>query len=62
MRLRDRWEDVGRSIVQLFLGSYMVWDARRQRLCARYFEGQKPSAGPGTSAGGCPFTGSSRGF
>ncbi len=38
MRLRDRWEDVWRSIAQLVLGTYMVWDARRQRLCERYFE------------------------
>jgi hypothetical protein len=37
MRLRDRWEDLWRSIVQLVLGSYMVWDARRRRLCERYF-------------------------
>ncbi len=41
LRLRDRWEDVGRSITQLVLGTYMVWDARRQRLCARYFEDQR---------------------
>ena len=40
LRLRDRWEDVWRSVVQLILGSYMVWDARRQRLCERYFEAQ----------------------
>lgn len=38
MRLGDRWADVWRSVVQLVLGSYMVLDARRQRLCARYFE------------------------
>ncbi|RSM71870.1 cytochrome P450 [Kibdelosporangium aridum] len=38
MRLRDRWEDVTRSITQLVLGSYMVWDARRKRLCGHYFE------------------------
>ncbi|MDI5965589.1 cytochrome P450 [Streptantibioticus silvisoli] len=38
MRVRDRWEDVWRSLVQLALGSYMVWDARRQALCRRYFE------------------------
>lgn len=38
LRLRDRWEDVWRSLVQLALGTYMVWDARRLRLCARYFE------------------------
>ena len=38
MRLRDRWEDVWRSVIQLILGTYMVWDARRQRLCHQYFE------------------------
>ena len=38
MRVRDSWEDVWRSLVQLVLGSYMVWDARRQRLCGTYFE------------------------
>jgi hypothetical protein len=37
IRLRDRWEDVWRSLVQLVLGTYMVWDARRQRLCERHF-------------------------
>jgi hypothetical protein len=37
VRVRDRWEDVWRSLVQLVLGTYMVWDARRQRLCGRYF-------------------------
>ena len=40
MRLRDRWEDVWRSLVQLTLGTYMVWDARRLRLCERYFAAQ----------------------
>ncbi|MFI0483826.1 cytochrome P450 [Actinomadura sp. 9N215] len=34
---RDRAEDVWRSLVQLVLGTYMVWDARRQRLCERHF-------------------------
>jgi hypothetical protein len=38
LRLRDRWEDVWRSLVQLVLGTYMVWDARRLRLCQRHFE------------------------
>jgi len=38
MRWRDRWENVGRSLIQLVLGTYMVWDARRQRLCGKYFE------------------------
>jgi hypothetical protein len=52
MRVRDRWEDVGRSIVQLVLGSYMVWDARRQRLCAGYFE--RSAEGTGVGPGACP--------
>jgi hypothetical protein len=38
LRVRDRWEDVGRSLTQLTLGTYMVWHARRLRLWARYFE------------------------
>jgi hypothetical protein len=39
VRLRDRWEDVGRSLTQLVLGTYMVWEARRRlRLCERYFD------------------------
>ena len=40
MRVRDRWEDVSRSVVQLVLGTYMVWDARRQKLCQNYFDAQ----------------------
>jgi hypothetical protein len=38
MRVRDRWEDVWRSLVQLVFGTYMVWHARRLRLCERHFE------------------------
>ncbi|MEV6845485.1 cytochrome P450 [Actinoplanes sp. NPDC051411] len=38
MRLADRWADAGRGVKQLVLGTYMVVDARRQRLCATYFE------------------------
>ena len=38
MRVRDRWADVGRGVRQLVFGSWMVVDARRQRLCANYFE------------------------
>jgi hypothetical protein len=37
VRVRDRWEDVWRSLVQLVLGTYMVSDARRLRLCERHF-------------------------
>ena len=44
LRLRDRWEDVWRSVVQLVLGTYMVWDARQQKLCQHYFEAQQPAA------------------
>ena len=40
-RIRDRWEDVWRSVVQLVLGTYMVWDARRQHLCQTYFAAQE---------------------
>lgn len=45
MRLADRWAAVPRSLTQLVLGSYMVWDARRQGLCRNYF-----AAAPGGSA------------
>jgi len=45
LRARDRWGDVRRSLVQLVLGSYMVWDARRKRLSDSYFE---------SAAAGCP--------
>jgi hypothetical protein len=38
LRVLDRWADVGRSLTQLVLGTWMVVDARRQRLCATYFE------------------------
>jgi hypothetical protein len=37
MWLRDRTEDVGRSVAQLFNGTYMVWDARRLKLCDAWF-------------------------
>ncbi|NUT90794.1 MAG: cytochrome P450 [Saccharothrix sp.] len=37
LRVRDRWEDVWRSVAQLVLGTVMVLDARRLRLARRYF-------------------------
>jgi cytochrome P450 len=37
MKVRDRWEDVGRSLTQLLFGTVMVLDARRQALCRTYF-------------------------
>jgi hypothetical protein len=65
LRLCDRWEDVWRSIVQLVLGTYMVWDARRQKLCQHYFEAQQPgddissppeAEGLGSVAARCPHS------
>ncbi|MUN39518.1 cytochrome P450 [Actinomadura litoris] len=41
MWARDRFEDVWRSLVQLVLGTRMVRDARRQRLCARHFHPER---------------------
>ncbi|MFI6386563.1 hypothetical protein ACIBHY_15450 [Nonomuraea sp. NPDC050547] len=41
LRLRDRWEEVWRSPLQLVLGTYMVWHARRLRLCERHFEQER---------------------
>ncbi|MDT7786098.1 MAG: hypothetical protein QOF58_4517 [Pseudonocardiales bacterium] len=38
MRVRDRWEDVGRSVVQLVLGTAMVLHAHRLRLAGQYFD------------------------
>jgi hypothetical protein len=49
--LRDRWEDVWRSVVQLVLGSYMVWDARRLRLCRTHFAAETVSTAAAFSAG-----------
>jgi hypothetical protein len=38
LRVRDRWEDLWRSVVQLALGTWMVLDARRLRLAGSYFD------------------------
>jgi cytochrome P450 len=40
LAVRDRWEDVWRSLAQLVFGTYMVLDARRLRLCTKHFEGE----------------------
>jgi hypothetical protein len=47
MRLKDRWEDVWRSLAQLVFGTYMVLDARQKRLCGRYFEQLELDSGKG---------------
>ncbi|RDI60348.1 cytochrome P450 [Nocardia pseudobrasiliensis] len=46
-RWRDRWETVPRSLIQLVLGSWMVYDARRKRLCENYFADRQPIASRG---------------
>ncbi|GIE91479.1 cytochrome P450 [Actinoplanes regularis] len=38
LRRADRVADAGRSVKQLVLGTWMVLDARRQKLCTTYFE------------------------
>jgi Cytochrome P450 len=40
--IRDRTEDLWRPVVQLVLGSYMVWDANRLKLSDRYFTTHGP--------------------
>ena len=47
LRIRDRWEDVWRSLAQLVFGTYMVIDARHKRLCETYFEEQARMAETG---------------
>lgn len=51
MRFADRWEGVWRSLVQLVLGSYMVWDARRQGLCRNYFAASSGGSATSVPAG-----------
>ncbi|MEV0634062.1 cytochrome P450 [Streptomyces sp. NPDC050619] len=51
MRLADRWAAVPRSLVQLVLGSYMVWDARRQGLCRNHFAASSGGSAPSVAAG-----------
>ncbi len=64
LEVRDRWEDVSRSLVQLALGTYMVWDARRLRLCQRYFAAHPPAADappqPSPEPAVCPVAGPAR--
>ena len=59
MRFFDRWAEVGRSFTQLALGTYMVWDARRLRLCQRYFE-ESPRERALQGSQQCPFHRSER--
>lgn len=52
LAVRDRWEDVWRSLVQLVLGTVMVLHARRLRLCQQHFEPRRCPAGHGSSRNG----------
>lgn len=69
LRFRDRWEDVGRSLLQLVLGTWMVLDARRLRPAASWFaehdtEGRPLNASrdgvPGPAASGDAAPGAAR--
>ncbi|GIE78661.1 cytochrome P450 [Actinoplanes philippinensis] len=42
LRRADAVADAGRSVKQLVLGTWMVLDARRRKLCATYFEEARP--------------------
>jgi hypothetical protein len=55
MRARELWENVGRSLAQLVLGTYMVWEARRLRLCQSYFEAEDRQQADVKARGRCPF-------
>ncbi|MFF7197328.1 cytochrome P450 [Streptomyces sp. NPDC008079] len=50
LRVRDRWEDVGRSLLQLAFGTWMVLDARRQRPTERWFAAHDTQGRPLTDA------------
>ncbi|MFR9728275.1 cytochrome P450 [Saccharopolyspora sp. MS10] len=63
LRVRDRWEDVERSVRQLVLGTWMVLDARRQRLAGAHFDRLRaappsatgvPRSGGASPPPGCP--------
>ncbi|WNG46023.1 cytochrome P450 [Archangium minus] len=58
MSAREPWEEVGRSVLQLVLGTYMVLDAKRLRLCQRYFEAERQASAStaGAKASRCPFS------
>jgi Cytochrome P450 len=54
LRLRDRWEDVGRSLLQLVLGTGMVLHARHLRLTESWFAHHTPDGRPLPPAGHAP--------
>ncbi|KUM99613.1 cytochrome [Streptomyces yokosukanensis] len=50
-RIADRWAALPRSLTQLVLGSYMVWDARRQGLCRNHFATRSGGTTPSVVGG-----------
>jgi hypothetical protein len=60
LRVRDRWEDLGRSLLQLGLGTWMVADARRLRMAETYFAHHdtqgNPLPGPQAAGAAGPAT------
>jgi hypothetical protein len=46
LRVRDRFEDVGRAPAQLVLGTWMVLDARRRGLAENWFATHDPQGRP----------------
>jgi cytochrome P450 len=57
MRAADRWSDLGRSLTQLVLGTWMVLDARRLGLTRRYFADHDTEGRPLPTAPTCPVHG-----
>ncbi|MEU6554433.1 cytochrome P450 [Streptomyces sp. NPDC046915] len=51
LRLADRWAAIPRSVSQLVLGSYMVWDANRQGLCRNHFATRPGGSTPSVVGG-----------
>ncbi|MFJ2955280.1 cytochrome P450 [Streptomyces sp. NPDC087270] len=50
LRVRDRWEDLGRSVLQAVFGTWMVVDARRLRLTETWFAAHDTQGRPLPSA------------
>ncbi|MFI6932742.1 cytochrome P450 [Streptomyces sp. NPDC050287] len=60
LTVRDRAEDVGRSLLQLVLGTWMVLDARRTRPAATYFARHDTEGRPLAADHGAPGAGAGR--
>lgn len=60
LTVRDRAEDVGRSLLQLLFGTWMVLEARRTRPAATYFARHDTEGRPLDGDQGLPGTGTGR--